>query len=102
MLLPVPGGTADPPYRRTAHVRRRRELVGHARRVRARLLRQAVRRTPALDRNGIPVHEGLLLQRRDPRATRVRARRGPRPREAENGMDPVVGTPAPGRAKEVA
>jgi hypothetical protein len=64
-----PMGRRNPPHRGTARLRRRRELVGHARCVRARLLRQAVRRAAALDRGGIPVREGVLLQRRDPPVT---------------------------------
>ena len=43
---------------------------------------------------GIPVHEGLLLQHRDPRATRVRSRQGGRaPRSGKvwiRSSEPVV------------
>src|SRR5262249_28850926 len=72
LLLPVPDGTAHPAHRGPAQLRGRCELVGHPWRLRERLLHQAVYRTPALDRNGVPVYKGLLLQHRDPGRTRMR------------------------------
>src|SRR4051812_29043856 len=48
-------------------LRRRRELVGHARRLRAGLLPEGLRRAPALARVRVPVRAAVLLERRDPR-----------------------------------
>src|SRR5262249_6607350 len=63
LLLSLPDGAPHAAHRGVARLRRRRQLVGHHRRARPRLLPQAARCAPPLARHRLPVLEAALLER---------------------------------------
>src|SRR5262249_34956750 len=66
LLLPLPARPAHGAHGGAARLRRRRQLVGHADRVRAGLLHEALRGAPGVARGGVPVLAAVLLEPRGP------------------------------------
>src|SRR5581483_1822302 len=76
VLLPLPTRIPDSTRRAAPQPRRRRQLVGHPRRLPRRSLHPGLRRTPTLARNRVPFLATALLQPRDPqRACELSRRR---------------------------